>query len=197
MAEDPLVRADGTKPRQTADRNQSVFSLRNKLFRVAWGGVWLLFARFTPPQLYKWRVMLLRLFGAQIGRNVKIYGSTIVWHPGNLTIEDHVLIGPRVKLYNQGSIAIGKYTVVSQDASICASTHNVNEADFPLLLRPVTIAAHCWVAAEAFVGPGVTMGEGGVLGARAVAMRSLEPWTFYSGNPAAPLKSRTPITTFP
>ena len=56
--------------------------------------------------------------------------------------------------------------------------------------RPITIGARAWVAAEAFVGPGVTVGEGAILGARAVAMRDLEPWTVHSGNPAVAMKPR-------
>jgi putative colanic acid biosynthesis acetyltransferase WcaF len=61
---------------------------------------------------------------------------------------------------------------------------------FPLVLRPITIGTDVWIAAEAFVGPSVQIGDGAVLGARAVAMRDLAPWTFYSGNPAKPLKPR-------
>ena len=52
------------------------------------------------------------------------------------------------------------------------------------------VAIGSWVAAEAFVGPGVTMGEGAVLGARAVAFSDLAPWTVYVGNPAKPIKTR-------
>jgi putative colanic acid biosynthesis acetyltransferase WcaF len=52
------------------------------------------------------------------------------------------------------------------------------------------IEPQAWVAAEAFVGPGVTVGEGAVLGARGVAFKALEPWTVYAGNPAQPLKKR-------
>jgi putative colanic acid biosynthesis acetyltransferase WcaF len=130
------------------------------------------------------------MFGAEIGANSRIYGSTRIWLPANLAIGDDVLIGPRVNCYNQGRISVGARTVVSQDSSLCASSHDINDPLFPLVLRPITIGTDVWIAAEAFVGPSVQIGDGAVLGARAVAMRDLAPWTFYSGNPAKPLKPR-------
>ena len=80
--------------------------------------------------------------------------------------------------------------MVSQDASLCASTHLVEDPGFPLVLRPIRIGRDAWIAAEAFVGPGVTVGDGAVLGARGVAMRDLGEWAYYGGNPAQRLKER-------
>lgn len=173
-----------------ATRHAPSFGLANKLGRVAWGIAWLLLARFTPPPLHGWRRLVLRVFGARIGRGARIYASVRIWHPANLEVGRGAVIGPRVRCYNQGRITIGDDAVVSQDASLCASTHDVTDPAFPLLLRPVAIGRDAWVAAEAFVGPGVTVGEGAVLGARGVAMRDLAPWTFHTGNPATPLKPR-------
>ena len=61
---------------------------------------------------------------------------------------------------------------------------------FQLRAAPIAVGAHAWIAAEAFVGPGVTVGEGAVLGARAVAFTDLEPWTVYIGNPAREIRKR-------
>ena len=91
---------------------------------------------------------------------------------------------------NQGRITIGDDVTISQRAHICASTHRVNDFHFQLVLRPVTIETLCWVAAEAFVGPGVTMAEGSVLAARAALFASTEAWGIYRGNPATLLKTR-------
>jgi putative colanic acid biosynthesis acetyltransferase WcaF len=183
-------RTDGATVIRPTVRHQASFPLRNKLARVAWGLCWLLLARWTPPPLHRWRCWLLRLWGAEIGTGARIYASVRIWHPANLALGAGSVLGPRVRCYNQGRITIGRAVVVSQDASLCASTHDVLDPLFPLLLRPIRIEDHAWIAAEAFVGPGVRVGTGAVLGARGVAMRDLSPWTFFSGNPAQPLKPR-------
>ena len=166
------------------------FSLGNRLARAAWMATWLLLARWTPPPLHGWRAFLLRLFGAKLGRGCRVHASVSVWHPANLELGDNVLVGPGARLYNQGRITIGSDSIVSQRAHVCASTHDVSDSQFQLVLRPVNIGAQCWVAAEAFVGPGVTMGEGSVLAARGALFENAEAWTIYRGNPAAKLKTR-------
>ena len=166
------------------------FALSNRLYRVAWGVTWLLLARWTPPQLRAWRRLLLRLFGAQVARTANVYGSARIWSPANLVIGDHAAIGPGAILYSMARITIAPHAIISQRAHLCAGTHDIEDAAFQLHARPITIGARAWVAAEAFVGPGVTVGQGAVLGARGCAMRDLAPWTVYGGNPAAILRER-------
>ncbi|HEY9346516.1 MAG TPA: putative colanic acid biosynthesis acetyltransferase, partial [Inquilinus sp.] len=103
----------------------------------------------------------------------------------------HAVIAPGVTCYNVDPITIGDFAVVSQGAHLCTGTHDVDDARFPLRARPIVIEAQAWVAAEAFVGPGVTVGEGAVLGARGVAFRDLDAWMIYAGNPARKLRERT------
>ncbi len=166
------------------------FSLGNRLFRAFWMVSWLVAARFTPPPLHGWRRLVLRAFGARVGRGARVHGSVSVWLPANLELGDNVLIGPGVRLYNQGRISIGSKTVISQRAHLCASTHDVRDPLFQLMLRPIVIGRQCWVAAEAFVGPGVTMGNCAVLGARGALFGDAEPDAVYSGNPAVFVKPR-------
>lgn len=166
------------------------FSLGNRLTRVVWGLAWLVLARFTPPPLHAWRRLVLRAFGANVAKGARVHASVSIWLPANLTLGENVLVGPGARLYNQGHISIGARTVVSQRAHICASTHDVNDPEFQLQLRPVTIGEQCWVAAEAFVGPGVTMGDRSVLAARGALFSAAEPDMIYTGNPAVRLKER-------
>lgn len=166
------------------------FSRRNRMERALFQLVWALAAAWTPPPLHRWRLSILRLFGARIGRDVRLYGSTRTWHPAHLTIGDGAIVGPRVNLYNQGRITIGAGAVVSQGAHICASSHDPSDPAFQLILRPILIGDRAWVAADAFVGPGVTVGEGALLGARGAAFRDLAPWTIFGGNPAVAIKPR-------
>ena len=166
------------------------FSLGNRVLRLVWGMVWLLFARFTPPPLYGWRRLILRSFGATIAPGARVHASAVIWLPANLELGPNCLIGPRVRLYNQGRITVGARSVISQGAHLCASSHDVSDPDFQLVLRPITIGSGCWVAAEAFVGPGVTMADGSVLGARGALFGSAEANGIYQGNPAVWIKLR-------
>lgn len=169
----------------------AAFGLANKLERILWQIAWLVLARWTPAPLFGWRRTVLRAFGAKIGRRARIYASVKVWLPRQLAIGDEAIVGPGVELYNQGAITIGPRAVVSQRAHICASTHDPSDRDFRLIVRPTVIREACWVAAEAFVGPGVTMGEGAVLAARGALFEDAEPMTIYRGNPAIAVKQRS------
>ncbi len=169
----------------------AAFPLSNKLERVIWNLAWLLLARWTPAPLFGWRRLVLRAFGAKIGHGARIYSSAKVWLPRQLAVGDDAIIGPGVELYNQGAISIGPRVVISQRAHICASTHDPADLDFRLVTRPIVIRQACWIAAEAFVGPGVTMGEGSVLAARGALFEDAEELTIYRGNPAVAVKARS------
>ncbi len=166
------------------------FSLANKLERIVFGMVWLALARFTPPPLHGWRRFILKAFGARIGRGTRIHASVKIWLPRNLEIGEYALIGPGARLYNQGRITVGANSVISQRAHICASTHSISDPAFPLVTRPVDIGEGCWVAAEAFVGPGVAMGAGCVVAARAALFDDGDAMAVYRGNPAVKVKTR-------
>lgn len=171
-------------------RGGASFSLANRLYRVAFQVAWLLLARWTLPKWHGWRRLVLRAFGAKIAPKGAVYPSARIWSPANLEVGDYAFIGPGVNVYSQGPIVIEPYALVSQGAYLCTGTHDIEDLNFQLRTKPIRIGARAWIAAEAFVGPGVTVGRGAVLGARACAFRDLEPWTVYAGNPAKPLKPR-------
>ncbi len=166
------------------------FTLANRLLRACWMATWLLLASWTPPALHPWRRLLLRLFGARMGARSDVRGSARVWYPPHLRMERNTLIAERANCYNMAMITLREGALVSQGACLCAGNHDIDDADFQLIARPITLGALCWVATEAFVAPGVAIGEGAVLGARAVALTSLEPWTLYVGNPAQAKRAR-------
>jgi putative colanic acid biosynthesis acetyltransferase WcaF len=166
------------------------FSRGNRLARVAWRATWLALARWTPPPFHGWRRLVLRAFGAKVAPGARVHAGVSVWLPANLELGENCLIGPGVKLYNQGHITIGARSVISQGAHLCASSHDVSDPHFQLVLRPIVIGTGCWVAAEAFVGPGVTMSDGAVLAARGVLFEHAKLDTIYRGNPAVEVKTR-------
>jgi putative colanic acid biosynthesis acetyltransferase WcaF len=166
------------------------FSIGNRLVRLVWSITWALLASWTPPPLRRWRIFLLRRFGARIDPTANVYGTARVWLPSNLTMGPRACLGPRVNCYAMAPVELGANALVSQGAHLCAGTHDIEDPDFQLVARPIKIGAEAWVAAEAFVGPGVSIGEGAVLGARAVAFRDLAPWSVNVGNPARQVRLR-------
>jgi putative colanic acid biosynthesis acetyltransferase WcaF len=166
------------------------FGFGQRAYRVLWNVTWLLLAAWTPPPLHGWRRLLLKLFGAKVAPTSAIYGSARIWNPSNFEIGAHACVGPRVIVYSMARITFGDYALASQGAHICAGTHDIEDQHFQLKARPIAIGARSWIAAEAFVGLGVTVGEGAVLGARGCTFKDLDPWTVYVGNPARAIKPR-------
>jgi putative colanic acid biosynthesis acetyltransferase WcaF len=169
---------------------QPSFSLGNRLARALWGMVWLLLFRPSPRPFHAWRRLLLRLFGAELGVHVNIYPSVQIWAPWQLNIGNRVGIANGVTLYNMAPIVIGDNCVISQGAHLCCGTHDIDSPNFQLMAKPIILEGDVWICAEAFVGPGITIAEGCVLGARAVVTKTItEPWSVWVGNPA--LRKRT------
>ncbi|GHA48826.1 hypothetical protein GCM10007103_32090 [Salinimicrobium marinum] len=167
------------------------FSFKNKVARVIWFfAYWILFRPFNLSFFNSWRAFILRLFGAEIGKKSNIYASVKIWAPWNLKVGTFTTIGPKVDCYNQGRVVIGSHVIVSQKCYICASSHDYTISNFPLIVKPVSIEDQVWIAADAFIGPGVTVGEGAVVGARAAVFRKVLPWAIVGGNPACFIKNR-------
>lgn len=168
------------------------FTLKNKISRLVWNVVRLILFRPFPSRLFKkWRVLVLKCFGAKIAWSSHIYASVKIWAPWNLEMGTNATLGPAVDCYNQGKISIGSNTIVSQKAYLCASSHDYTKKCFPLVLKPIVIGNGVWVAAAVFVGPGVIIGNNAVIAARAVVIKDVQENTIVGGNPAKIIKSRS------
>jgi putative colanic acid biosynthesis acetyltransferase WcaF len=168
----------------------SVHTFWNKAARLTWGMAWLILFRPSPRVCHGWRCFLLRFFGARIGRGVRVYPSAQVWAPWQLEMQDFSCLGPEVDCYCVASIRIEAHAVVSQYTYLCSASHDYELADLPLISRSIVIGEGAWVAADVFVGMGVTIGKGAVVGARASVFKDVEPWTVVGGNPARFIKRR-------
>lgn len=166
-------------------------SLASKLRRLVWQVVWMFLFRTTPSWcLDAWRCALLRLFGATIGRGCRIASNCQIWAPWNLTLGHYVCLAGEVDCYCVSPISIGNKVTVSQRSFLCTASHDIRTLQRPLIHQPIRIGEHAWVCAEAFVGPGITIGEGAVVAARAVAVRDVPEWTIVAGNPARVIRRR-------
>ncbi len=170
---------------------QPSMSLRNRAARAVWGIAHLLLIRPTPRPLHAWRAFVLRLFGAKLGAHCRIYPSAEIWAPWNLICEDAVAIANGAVLYNALPMHLASHCTVSQGAYLCGSTHDFDDPAFPMISAPIRVGRYAWVAARAVVCPGVTVGDGAVLGLGSVATRDLDAWTVYAGVPARAIRKRS------
>jgi acetyltransferase-like isoleucine patch superfamily enzyme/glycosyltransferase involved in cell wall biosynthesis len=168
----------------------SPWTTREKLARAVWMILGKPIFRLSFHNWYGFRGAWLRLFGARIGRDVRIRPSAHIEIPWHVTIGDDVTIGDHAILYSLGHITIGARTIISQYAHLCAGTHDYTDRRFPLLRLPIEIGEDAWICADTFVGPNVRIGKLAVLGARSSTYKSLEAGWVHSGNPAKALKPR-------
>lgn len=176
---------------QRLDRvNPYPYPRSHYLRRALWSVVQALLIRPSPSRAYGWRRFWLRRFGANLAETSATRPDTRITHPWLLTMAPMCILGERVRVYNLGPISIGEQTVVSQDVTLCAGTHDYTRPELPLERPPIAIGRGVWVCAEAFIGPGVTIGDNAVVGARAVVTRDVPPDTVVAGNPAKEIKKR-------
>ena len=166
-------------------------TLGNKLRRLFWNVCCLfLFRPFAGPLFWRWRNLVLRMFGAKVGAGCKISNSAKIWAPWNLELGTYVCLGPSSQIYSANKIIIGDKVTVSQGAYLCGASHDISKLNKPLITAPIKIDSFAWICADAFVGMGVTIGEGAVVGATASVYKDVEPWTVVGGNPAKFIKKR-------
>ncbi|MBR1889685.1 MAG: putative colanic acid biosynthesis acetyltransferase [Alloprevotella sp.] len=177
---------------QKFPKYKDYYSFKDKLKRLLWNGCYiLLFRPFGLPYFAAWRNGILKLFGAKIGKGTIIHASVKVWAPWNLITGIRTNIGPHAYIYNPGLIKLGNKTCISQFAFICTATHDYTSVLRPLIRKDIQIDDYAWVAASAFVGPGVHIGEYAVVGATASVYKDVEPYAIVGGNPAKFIKYRT------
>lgn len=165
---------------------------RIKYLRLLWSITWCIFFRPTPRWcLNSWRIFLLKLFRAKIGIGSQVYPSCFVWAPWNLEMGDYSVLADGVDCYTMDRICIGSKVAVSQRSFLCTGTHTTSSLLRPLITKPITIGDHTWICAESFIAPGVSIGEGAIIGARSVVVKDVKEWTVVAGNPAKFINART------
>lgn len=159
--------------------------------RMVWGFVWGVGASWLPRSVgRRWKLWLLRLFGAKVDGTANVYSSARVYYPANLVMDEYACLASDVDCYNVAPIHVGRFATVSQGAFLCTASHDISSPGHELITQPIEIGERAWVAAGAFIGMGVKVGEGAVVGARAAVFRDVEPWTVVGGNPAKFIKKR-------
>ena len=168
------------------------FTFKNRMCRLIWNFIYLVFFYLSPTPLHKWRIFLLKLFGAKIGKNCHIDRKVEIWAPWNLVLGNYIAIGENVKIYNMDKVIIDDFCIISTGTFFCCGSHDYNSKNFQLYAKPIKLKKNIWICADVFVHPGVEINEGCVVGARSVVTKNLDTDnSVYSGNPCTFIKKRT------
>ena len=149
---------------------------------------------WSPQFLYEWRAFLLRLFGAQIGKKVKIRSTVQVTYPWKVKIGDYSWVGDSCILYSLGDITIGSHVAIAHSVYVNTGGHEYNKKTFDIFSRPVVIEDECWITNDVYIAPGVTIGKGTIVSARSSVLKDLPAGKICVGTPAKPIKDRNPST---
>lgn len=166
------------------------FSRRENVRRAIWYIVEATFFRWSFRRADRWRSFLLRCFGARVGKRCLIRRSAHIEIPWHVTIGDDVMLGEQAIVYSLGPIVIGDRTMISPYVHLCGGSHDHRDRRMTLLRVPVTIGSDVWIAADAFIGPGVNVGDGTIVGARSSVFKDLPAWKVCHGNPARVVRER-------
>jgi putative colanic acid biosynthesis acetyltransferase WcaF len=173
------------------NKYKSKLSITNKIARLTWIVIWFLFAKPFPGRIFNsWKLFLLGLFGSKVNRSSVVYSNAIIYQPWKLTLGYNSCIASNANIYNVDNVIIGDHVTISQGAYICTASHDYTSLNFELVTKPIIIKDSAWVAAEAFVNLGVTVGEGAIVAARSYVYKNVDPWTIVGGNPARFIKER-------
>lgn len=168
----------GSYNNKSFDRGASAF--KELLWRLCQGSFFQ--AMWYVPSFV--RIICLRIFGAQVGKGVIVRAGVNISFPWRLKIGNHVWIGEEVMILSLAPVTIESNVCLSQRAFLCTGSHDLKKSSFDLIVKPIKIEEGCWVAAQAFVGPGVTLGKGAVVSAGSFVFESVMPGKLVRGNPA-------------
>lgn len=148
----------------------------DKAYRFLWNLTYMLLFKYSPIFCFQWRVLLLKVFGANVEWSSKVYPKCIVWSPRNLILLDSSCIANDVVIYNVEMVKVGKNSVISQRSELCTASKNYSK-NRELIAEGISCGDNCWIASNVFVGPGVEIGDGSVVLARVNLFKSIKAGT--------------------
>lgn len=175
---------DLSKYRYTLDRGHG------RLFIFLYVLVEKLLIHTTPKPFASWRNMLYRVFGAKIGKNVRIDPGAKLLYPWNIEIGDNVWIGYGCDLYSVDRIKIGNNVALAHNIFLATAAHDVTKVEFPTVCAPITIEDEVWISSNVFVQQGVIIHKGAVIAACSLVTKDIPEGMIAMGHPAKVVKKR-------
>lgn len=179
-----ISKADGELP-------PSPWSVWTRLVMVLWELCWTVFCQWTPKPCNPWRLLWLKAFGAKIHGTPFVHQRARIQIPWKMTLHDRSCLGDRTNAYSLGAIEIEAHAVVAQEAYLCTGSHDFDQPGLPLTTAKIHIGRGAFVGARAFVLPGVSIGEGAIIGACSVVTADVAPFTINAGTPCRLLRQRS------
>lgn len=142
------------------------------------------------PYPGRFKSVLLRIFGAKVGKGLVIRPKVRIKYPWKLALGNNCWIGESVWIDNLENVNIGNNVCISQGAMLLTGNHDYTSSDFPYRLGGITLEDGVWIGAKSIVCPGVFCKTHSILTVNSVAAKSMEGYTIYSGNPALPVRTR-------
>ncbi len=183
-------RAKNYQKHEQKDAYSSPWSLTDRMRLLAWNICSLLLFRPTPKFMNKWRLLLLRVFGAKIKGNPFVSASAKIYMPWNLMMEHRACIGTEVNVYNLAPVILKARCTVAQQAYLCCGTHDLSSECLPLVTGKIIVGPDAFIGARSFVLLNVRIGEGTVVGAMSLVSKDLPDWMICAGNPCKPIRKR-------
>jgi len=166
------------------------FRGRSKVFVQFWWIVQGTLFRWSPQGFFGWRRFLLRSFGAKIGTRVAIRSSVQITYPWKVSIGNNSWIGDDCTLYSLGEINIGNNVAVAHKVYFNTGGHDYTKITFDIFAQPINVEDECWITNDCYIGPGVTIGFGSIVGARSTVLKSMPSGKICYGSPAKPVRDR-------
>ena len=170
------------KTYQQKGRFSSPYTWAYRLKVLLWGLVQTTIFR-TPKPLNRWRLFLLRCFGAGIEGSPFVSGWCTIKAPWNLKIGHKACLGPHSEIYNLNLVSIGERALIAQHVYLCGGSHDYEDPNWPLITAPIFVGCDVFIGAKSIVLMGVSISDFAVIGAGCVVAKDVPEATICVGNP--------------
>jgi putative colanic acid biosynthesis acetyltransferase WcaF len=170
--------------------NPSFSHGKSVVVRMLWMLVSRLFFNTWVPYPSTFKAIILKVFGAKVGKGLVIRTHVRIKQPWRLSIGDHVWIGESVWIDNLVQVAIASNVCLSQGAFLLTGNHDYKSTSFDLITGEIHLESGVWIGAKAIVGPGVRCKSHSVLAAGSTTFKELEAYKIFQGNPAEVKRER-------